>query len=278
MTSALRDSGFLLVKTNLLPLELQQRVIRASCQFLSSNSDAVISHPSDPKTYAMLQGGVEDLLKSTTEKDIVKPLTEWYCALRRAKAILLRCIAVGLELDDPDLFCKLHSEDNDALRLLSYPPTQNRGNRCKEHSDYGTLTLLLNDGVSGLEAFVHDQWLPIPYVEGHVVVNVGSLLSDWTGQQLKATLHRVAGPASVGSQTEKQELEESISVTRTSVAYFADPNEDVSAAFGEDDLGMSVAQYIHFRSGGNSRSRTGIALTSTEESRLVSAEGNDGCV
>lgn len=270
VTSALRDCGFLLVKTSLLPLELQRRVIRASCQFLSSNSDAVISHPSDPKKYAMLKG-VDDLVKYTTEKDILKPLTEWYCALRKTKAVLLRCIAVGLELDDPDFFCKLHSADNDALRLLTYPPTQHRGNRCKEHSDYGTITLLLNDGVSGLEAFVNDQWLPIPYVEGHVVVNVGSLLSDWTGQQLKATLHRVAGPASVGSQIGKEELEESISVSRTSVAYFADPDEDVSTTlFGEDGLDkkMSVAQYIHFRSGGKGRDRTGIALTSTEESRL----------
>ena len=232
---------------------------------MSSNSNAVISHPSDPKKYVMLQG-VEDLLNSTTE-ELVKPLKEWYAALRKTKSVLLRCIAVGLELDDPDLLCKLHSEDNDALRLLTYPPTpQNRGNRCKEHSDYGTLTLLLNDGVSGLEAFVHDQWQPVPYVEGSVVVNIGSLLSEWTGQELKATLHRVAGPASAGSQIGKEELEESISVSRTSVAYFADPNNDVSATFGEED--MSVAEYIQFRSGGKARNRTGVALTATEESRL----------
>ena len=265
---------------------------------MSSNSNAVISHPSDPKKYVMLQG-VDVLLKSTTDEDIAKPLKEWYAALRKTKDVLLRCIAVGLELDDPDLFCKLHSEDNDgkcprlcvslfshcanssfctdthnrnysALRLLTYPPTENRGNRCKEHSDYGTLTLLLNDGVSGLEAFVHDQWQPVPYVEGSVVVNIGSLLSEWTGQELKATLHRVAGPASVGSQIGKEELEESISVSRTSVAYFADPNNDVSATFGKEGLeeDMSVAEYIQFRSGGKARNRTGVALTATEESRL----------
>ncbi|EJK45936.1 hypothetical protein THAOC_35426, partial [Thalassiosira oceanica] len=243
VTSALRDCGFLLVK---------QICSRWSCS-------------------VGLFVRVDDLVKYTTEKDILKPLTEWYCALRKTKAVLLRCIAVGLELDDPDFFCKLHSADNDALRLLTYPPTQHRGNRCKEHSDYGTITLLLNDGVSGLEAFVNDQWLPIPYVEGHVVVNVGSLLSDWTGQQLKATLHRVAGPASVGSQIGKknwkrayQSLGRQWPISLIQMKMFQPLYSAKMASIKK----MSVAQYIHFRSGGKGRDRTGIALTSTEESRL----------
>ena len=66
-------------------------------------------------------------------------------------------------MKDINYFVKLHDEDNDALRLIKYQPGDaTTGNRCKEHSDYGTLTLLLNDGIGGLEAYVDKQWKAVP--------------------------------------------------------------------------------------------------------------------
>lgn len=289
VTSALHESGFLMVKTPLLPMDLQKRALKAASQFLqpSSSSNKVVTHPSDPKVYAMLQGidsirddddGSADAATTTMNED----LKEWYRALRETKDALLRCIAVGLGMEeDPDFFVTLHDENNDAMRLLKYPPGDaNTGNRCKEHSDYGTLTLLLNDGVGGLEAYVNDEWRPVPYAEGSVVVNIGSILSGWTRQELKATLHRVAGPASVGSVIPRDALLRSVSVPRISIAYFADPNGDVSTALeGRDEEGskgkvvdgsdiMNVSDYIRWRSGGEGEDRSGVAFTSTEESRL----------
>lgn len=281
VTSALRDSGFLMIKTPLIPLELQKRALDAASQFLASSSSKVVSHPSDPKVYTMLQGidSVSD--DDAIDPTIIKDLKEWYFALRKTKAVLLHCIAVGLGMiDDPNFFVKLHDEDNDAVRLLKYPPGNvNTGNRCKEHSDYGTLTLLLNDGVGGLEAFVDGEWRPIPYVEGSIVVNIGSILSEWTRQELKATLHRVAGPASIGSVTSKDALLKAVAVPRISIAYFADPNGNVSTALDEgrnnedendgvDGSKMSASDYIRWRSGGQGVNRSGVAFTSTEESRL----------
>jgi hypothetical protein len=141
----------------------------------------------------------------------------------------------------------------------------------------GTLTLLLNDGVGGLEAFVDDKWQPVPFVEGSIVVNIGSILSEWTQQKLKATLHRVAGPASTGSCTSKEDLLRAVSVPRISIAYFADPNETVSTILNErgnvagngDHQSMSIAEYIKWRSGGENDNRSGVAFTSTEETRLL---------
>ncbi|KAL9178383.1 hypothetical protein ACHAXT_000030 [Thalassiosira profunda] len=275
VTAALRDSGFLLIQTPLLDLNLQQEVLKSTAQFLESNSPAVVTHPSDPKVYAMFEGikSIEEATCNTIGGGmIVEDLGDWYEAMRKTRDILLRCIAVGLEMDDPNFFIRLHDEDNDALRLLRYPPgNASTGNRCKEHSDYGTLTLLLNDGVGGLEAFVNDQWRPIPYVVGSLVVNIGSILSEWTRQELKATLHRVAGPASVGSLSSKETLLEAAKVPRVSIAYFADPNKNVSRALeGQNvgDSGMRVKDYIRWRSGGKGASRSGVAFTSTEESRL----------
>jgi len=195
------------------------------------------------------------------------------------------------EEEDAQYFNNLHKENNDALRLIKYLPGDGRtGNRCKEHSDYGTLTLLLTDGVGGLEAYVNGVWKPVPYVEGSIVLNVGSLLSEWTRQELKATLHRVAGPASLDSGTERSVLLESVTKERISIAYFADPDGDVSVSLlsntarmeeeeeraRNDDEGddegmnnkMSVSDYIRWRSGGRGRDRSGVAFTSLEESRL----------
>ena len=281
VTSALRDSGFLLIQTPLLPLELQQRALKAASTFLESSSSSVVTHPSDPKVYAMLQG-IESLSNEDTsivDAAIINGIQQWYKALRQTKFVLLHCIAVGLGMDnDPNFFVKLHMEHNDAVRLLKYPRgNENTANRCKEHSDYGTLTLLLNDGIGGLEAFVHDEWRPVPYVEGSIVVNIGSILSEWTRQELKATLHRVAGPASIESITPKETLLRAVEVSRISIAYFADPNGDVSTTLkegkdkkGDDDTEdeLSVADYIRWRSGGEGRGRSGVAFTSTEESRL----------
>lgn len=140
--------------------------------------------------------------------------------------------------------------------------------RCKAHSDYGSLTLLLTDGVPGLQAFVNGQWIPVPHREGALVVNIGSLLSEWTNGVLLATLHRVVlldNDASSGT-------------TRTSLAFFADPDPNISTTLKETGQGsrdtaasMSVSEYIQYRSGGTSSVRQGVQFTTQEQGRLQSS-------
>jgi isopenicillin N synthase-like dioxygenase len=168
----------------------------------------------------------------------------------------------------------LHDQNNDTLRLINYYPCdEDTGNRCKEHSDYGTITLLSTDGVSGLEAFHNGKWIPVPYLKGSLIVNIGSLLSSWTNGNLLATLHRVAGPNSSNSESPKEALLKAAKYTRTSIAFFADPNQDVSLSlsktFNEDDTKeMSVAAYIQWRSGGSAPSRSGVGFVDEELRRL----------
>jgi isopenicillin N synthase-like dioxygenase len=256
-----------------------------------------------------------DAAISASDTTILNDLKEWYKAMRQTRSVLLHCLAIGLgmssssssssssEDDDDDddaqsYFNNLHQENNDALRLIKYHPGDDTtGNRCKEHSDYGTITLLLNDGIAGLEAHVNGKWRAVPYVEGSIVVNVGTLLSEWTRQELKATLHRVAGPASSDScntAMEREVLMESVRRERISIAYFADPDVDVSVSLSTNTAAMmkkkedgvldndekrgielmSVSDYIRWRSGGSGQDRSGVAFTSLEESRLGEAEGS----
>jgi len=276
VTSALKNSGFLMMKTSLLPLDLQKRALKAAAIFLQSGSAAVVNHPTDPKVYSMLSG-TDSINCSFVDKHVLDDLREWYEAVRKARDLLLYCIAVGLGMDEnPNFFTRLHDENNDSLRLLKYHPCdENFGNRCKEHSDYGTLTLLLTDGVGGLEAFIDGEWRPVPHEEGAIIVNIGSILSAWTRQELKATLHRVAGPASKGSTTPRDALLKAAKVPRVSIAYFADPNGDVSTALEDSKMknvasigGVSVAQYIQWRSGGTGAERDGVSFTPAEKQRL----------
>jgi isopenicillin N synthase-like dioxygenase len=272
---ALQTSGFLLVTTPRLTGDLQAQALQAATQFLESKKDEpsslVVSHPTDPKDYAMLQ------LPDCSDEDTI--LNAYFAAMHAAKASLLQLVAVGLDLD-VDYFTRLHNEDNDTLRLIRYHPvTRDVANRCKEHSDYGTLTLLSTDGVSGLEAFYGGQWLPVPYVKGALVVNIGTLLSEWTQGKLLATLHRVAGPASHKSHTPQEQLLAASSRARTSMAFFCDPNEGVVRSIQEHQTKnssssfqpqQSVMEYIQWRSGGSGTDRTGVQFTEQEEQRVQS--------
>lgn len=286
LVNALQDSGFAIVRSPLLTKDLQSNALKAASDFLEGtkgkNTKAsplveAIDHPTDPKVYSMLD--------SDDQFDFVSPdctIKEYVRALRSIKMEVLRLIAIGLGMNNVEFFAKLHDEDNDTLRLITYHPTHSEetGNRCKEHSDYGTITLLSTDGVSGLELFRDGKWLPVPYVEGALVINVGSLLSGWTRGILKATLHRVAGPASKNSCSDRNILLEAVHRPRTSLAFFADPNKNVSeslqatAASSEDsDLidalgGMSVEEYISWRSGGDGAERSGVSFTD-EESEII---------
>ena len=277
LVSAFQNSGFLRITSPFLPISLQKQAIEAATAHLVSEPDGaappgteVVTHPSDPKSYCMRT--------SKEDAESVSPiLSEYVEALEKTKLLVLQCLAVGLSLPDPQYFCKKHTENNSSLRLLRYPATsKDTGNRCKEHSDYGSITLLLTDGVSGLEAYHEGKWIPVPHKDGCLVVNAGSLLESWTNGKIPATLHRVAGPTSENSCSPTQDLLDAVGKDRTSLAFFADPDTGVKAVLQEGDGEngevdqMSVEEYIRWRSGGadGDSKRSGLAFTTEEEERI----------
>ncbi|PFH61279.1 hypothetical protein XA68_17792 [Ophiocordyceps unilateralis] len=142
---------------------------------------------------------------------------------------ILRAIALGMGLEET-YFVRCHSINNNQLRLLHYPPVKDallRNGKIESigaHSDFGTLTLLFQDDVGGLEVEdVHNKGtfrpaIPIP---GTMVVNIGDLLMRWSNDELRSTLHRVRTPPRTDDDDEER-----MTLTRYSIPYFicADDN------------------------------------------------------
>ena len=71
--------------------------------------------------------------------------------------------AILSELDDPDFLLSTHNYlltegGGSAMRVLFYPPVPEdvpaNTIRCGEHSDYGTITILMQDSMGGLQVRV----------------------------------------------------------------------------------------------------------------------------
>lgn len=77
------------------------------------------------------------------------------------------------------------------MRAIRYPGEADTG--IGSHTDYGFLTLIIQDQVGGLEIFYQNEWHPVEPRPGTLVVNSGELLEVLTNGAIKPTLHRVRG-------------------------------------------------------------------------------------
>ncbi|CAL1375898.1 unnamed protein product [Linum trigynum] len=134
---------------------------------------------------------------------------------------LISLIALALKLDE-DYFVKVGALDDPEgfLRLLHYPGELGSSDEepiygASAHSDYGMTTLLLTDGVAGLQVCREKWrqprvWEDVPQIHGCFIVNIGDMMERWTNCLFRSTLHRVMPTG--------QE--------RYSMAFFMDPNPD----------------------------------------------------
>ncbi len=118
-------------------------------------------------------------------------------ALRMQRAMAL---ALGL---DPTFFEAQPGDTMYHLRLIHYPPqsrvTPAAGQfGCGAHTDYGTITVLADDGVGGLQVCRRSgEWVDVVVPDGHLVVNIGDLMAIWTNDRWVSNPHRVVNPAGV---------------------------------------------------------------------------------
>ncbi|MFI9555356.1 isopenicillin N synthase family dioxygenase [Nonomuraea endophytica] len=106
---------------------------------------------------------------------------------------VMRGIALSLDLPG-DYFSAGYTADPTVLfRIFHYPPSEpdTDGWGVGEHTDYGLLTLLLQDANGGLQVHTPGGWISAPPVPGTFVCNIGDMLDKLTGGLYSSTPHRV---------------------------------------------------------------------------------------
>lgn len=108
---------------------------------------------------------------------------------------LMRGFALGLGLRE-DFFLRASDRPLSRASAVYYPPQEEDLGEDQfgvgPHTDFGTLTVLCQDSVGGLQVEdANGEWIEAPPIDGTLVVNVADLLSRWTNGAYKSTPHRV---------------------------------------------------------------------------------------
>ncbi len=105
---------------------------------------------------------------------------------------LMAAMSLGLGFDEGYFHHLFGERPLSFVKLINYPQTPSGGAGVNPHHDAGFLTLLVQNGVCGLQAQnPHGQWIDIPPQAGAFVVNLGEMLQAMTGNYFVATTHRV---------------------------------------------------------------------------------------
>lgn len=160
-------------------------------------------------------------------------LDDYYAAIGRAGADLLKAVAVGLGIEQ-DFFAPKYTKPLQRTQMVYYPPhpplaeTDQFG--VAPHTDYGCITLLYQDNSGGLQVreLGSNSWIDATPIEGSLVVNVGDLLARWSNDRFRSTLHRVINKS--GHE-------------RYSIATFYDPT--YSAVVDPCDLGIEAKASLY---------------------------------
>jgi isopenicillin N synthase-like dioxygenase len=113
---------------------------------------------------------------------------------------ILSQLALSLELP-AGFFAPFYEMPSTTLRILRYPPHPQHAQANQlgagAHTDWGGITLLVQDELGGLEVRnVEGEWIRATPVAGTVVINLGDLMQRWTNNAYRSNMHRVRNNSS----------------------------------------------------------------------------------
>lgn len=168
--------------------------------------------------------------------DFRGPVTDYYNRLSTLARHILEILVLGLGLQI-SVLDKFTEDASQNLKLLHYPPhtsTDVRQFGAAEHTDFGCVTLLLQQpGAHGLQVYhaPAKSWIDVPAIEDVYICNMGDLIQKWTKGLYRSTVHRVVNASSGKS--------------RYSVPCFYEGNFNATNPFDpEDDGGETVEEHV----------------------------------
>jgi isopenicillin N synthase-like dioxygenase len=152
--------------------------------------DLPLSDP-DVEMHRPLHGPNRWPVHQTTLKSAAETYFEQTSILGRN---LTRLFALALGKEE-DFFLKHFTKPMVQTRLIHYPSQEQENSRhlgAAPHTDYGFLTLLIQDPIGGLELKTRSgDWIAAPYIPGTYVINLGDMFKVWTNDLFVSNLHRV---------------------------------------------------------------------------------------
>ena len=164
---------------------------------------------------------------SETFPRLKEELLPYYGAVCNAARHVMAAIAVSLE-QKPDFFDGCYEKPLARGQLVYYPPSTAADEAEQRfgvapHTDFGVLTLLLQDNSGGLQVRSKSgDWIEAPPIPGTLVCNIGDLLARWSNNRFASTVHRVINRTANA---------------RYSIPVFFDPHTDT--IIDPVDLGVS---------------------------------------
>jgi isopenicillin N synthase-like dioxygenase len=113
-------------------------------------------------------------------------------AVTQVGHLVMEAIALSLGLGGDFFRERLTADPLILFRIFHYPAQEGEDSwGVGEHTDYGLLTILLQDGNGGLQVRSGGRWVDAPPIEGTFVCNIGDMLDRMTGGLYRSTPHRV---------------------------------------------------------------------------------------
>jgi len=125
-------------------------------------------------------------------------MRDWFALMSDVSSRLVTLIGDGLG-DDAEMGQAFASAHTSYLRLNFYPLgdelAAETGSEAKlgihHHTDAGALTVLLQDGIGGLQVYHEGAWHDVEPIAGAFTINIGDMVQVWSNDLYRAPPHRV---------------------------------------------------------------------------------------